>query len=170
MRARIAKLASSPNVADIAMAPQPKHFVHWPRVGASICVFRGTDVLLVERGKGALQGYWSLPGGHIEPGETARNAALRELAEETGVTAELIGLVDVHDVLIKTASGELTAHYVLTVFFGRWVAGQPVAGGDARSTRFVPLSDLKQYEMTDGAARIIGQAWHLLQTRLSESD
>jgi 8-oxo-dGTP diphosphatase len=133
-----------------------------------MCVFRGADVLLVERGKGALQGYWSLPGGHIEPGETAREAALRELAEETGVTAELIGLVDVHDVLIKSATGELTAHYVLTVFFGRWLAGQPAAGGDARSARFVPLSDLNQYEMTDGAARIIGQAWHLLETGPSE--
>ena len=78
--------------------PQP-----WPRSGVSAIVFRAREVLLVERGSGALKGRWSLPGGHIEAGERARAAALREVREETGVAAEIAGLVDVHEVILRTA-------------------------------------------------------------------
>ncbi|NJO32724.1 MAG: NUDIX domain-containing protein, partial [Rhodospirillales bacterium] len=93
--------------------------------------------LLVERGKGALPGTWSLPGGHIEPGERAMAAALREVGEETGVEAEILGLTDVHDVMIRGVEGQISAHYVLAVYFGRWVRGEPVAGGDVVTARFV---------------------------------
>jgi 8-oxo-dGTP diphosphatase len=51
----------------------------WPRCGASAAIFRNDEVLLIERAKGALKGRWSLPGGHVEPGETAKAAALREV-------------------------------------------------------------------------------------------
>ena len=62
----------------------------WPRCAASAAIFRGSTVLLVQRSKGALRGLWSLPGGHIEAGETARAAAVRErLGRIARVTAEL---------------------------------------------------------------------------------
>ena len=111
----------------------------WPRCGASAAIFRGTEVLLVERGKGPLRGLWSLPGGHIEPGEAARAAALREVREETGVEAEIAGLLDIHEVLRHDDGGRLTAHYLLVVFFGRWLGGEPAPGDDAAAARFVPV-------------------------------
>src|SRR5215470_11352460 len=94
--------------------------VAWPRCGASAAIFRGREVLLVERGKGALKGRWSLPGGHIEPGERARDAARRELHEETRIEARFAGLLDIHEVLIHSPAGGLLAHYLIAVFFGRW--------------------------------------------------
>jgi ADP-ribose pyrophosphatase YjhB (NUDIX family) len=98
--------------------------VAWPRCGASAAVFRGETVLLIVRAKGALKGLWSLPGGHIEPGETARAAAMREVREETGVEADIDALVDVHDVILRGAEGKLSAHYLIAVFRGRWRTGQ----------------------------------------------
>ena len=73
----------------------------WPRCGASAAIFREGAVLLIERAKGALKGRWSLPGGHIEPGETARRRPCARCCEETGVEADIHGLVDVHDVILR---------------------------------------------------------------------
>ncbi len=57
------------------------------RLGASVCLIDavGRRVLLGRRLSGARQGEWAFPGGRIEPGEAARDAAIRELREETGV-------------------------------------------------------------------------------------
>ena len=136
-----------------------------PRPAASIAVFRGADVLLVERGKPPVAGLWSLPGGHIETGEKARDAALRELAEETGVTAEIADVTAVHDVIVRDKGGMVTVHYVLSVFYGRWVAGEPVAATDCRDARFVALDDLKGYALTPGAEHIIRTAYNRFTTK-----
>lgn len=137
----------------------------WPRPAASAAIFRGDAVLIVERGKGALPGTWSLPGGHIEPGETARAAAVREIGEETGLAVVLSGLVDVHDAIIRNGDGVLTAHYVLTVFWGHCEEGTPKAATDVRDARFVPVSGIDGYRMTPGAQRIIRRAYEFSRQR-----
>jgi 8-oxo-dGTP diphosphatase len=104
-----------------------------PCVGV-VCL-RGDDVLLIRRGAPPRAGEWSLPGGRIEPGERATEAALRELREETGVEARIVGLVDVVDGLFPEAG----RHYVLIDYAAEWIAGDPVAGDDAAEARFVAL-------------------------------
>jgi 8-oxo-dGTP diphosphatase len=130
----------------------------WPKAAASVAVFRGSSVLIAERAMGPRAGLWSLPGGHIEPGETAAAAALRELTEETGVTAALTGLVDVHDVILRDPDGRLTVHYLLAVYAARWVSGEPAAASDSRQARFVRLADLSGYNLTPGALGLIERA------------
>jgi 8-oxo-dGTP diphosphatase len=110
-----------------------------PVPAAGVVCLRGPEdfreVLLIRRGQPPRLGEWSLPGGRIEFGERAEDAALRELFEETGVTAELAGLVDVVDGLFGDR------HYVLIDYVARWVAGEPVAGDDAAEARFMPLHE-----------------------------
>jgi 8-oxo-dGTP diphosphatase len=130
----------------------------WPRCGASLAVFRGDSLLLVKRGAGAFKGLWSLPGGHIEPGERACATALRETLEETGVAAAAPRLIDIHEVLLRDAGGALAAHYLIVVFAARWREGEPVAGDDAESARFVPLSELTRYPLTEGLGPLIARA------------
>jgi len=137
--------------------------VTWPKAGASFALFRGNSVLLVHRSKPPR--LWSLPGGHIEPGETAAAAATRELLEETGLTATAAVLIDVLDVIVRDPDGALRAHYLLTVYAGQWRDGEPRAASDAGDARFVPLAGLDEYPLTPEAKRLISQAW----TKLSDA-
>ena len=107
-----------------------------PAVGV-VCL-RGNEVLLIRRGKPPRAGEWSLPGGRIEPGERATDAALRELAEETGVTARITGLIDVVDGIFAEAG----LHYVLIDYAAEWLSGELVAGDDAVEARFVSLDQV----------------------------
>ena len=128
-----------------------------PAVGM-VC-FRGEDVLLIRRGTPPRRGEWSLPGGRIEPGEPAQQAALRELREETGVEAEIIGLVDIVDAIFTNRAGNLiTRHYVLVDYVARWVAGAPVAGDDAAEARFFHQSELGSLDLWDETLRVIAAA------------
>lgn len=101
-----------------------------PAVGV-VCL-KGDEVLLIRRGTPPRVGEWSLPGGRLEPGERLAVAALRELREETGVEAELIGLIDVVDGLFPEAG----KHYVLIDYAARWTSGAVVAGDDAAEAGF----------------------------------
>ncbi len=138
----------------------------WPRLGASAAIFRDGAVLLGERGKGALAGYWSLPGGHVEPGERAADAARREVAEETGIAAEILGLVDLHEIIRRDGDGDAVAwHYAIAVFYGAWCGGEPLAASDCRTARFIGLDDLGSVPLTDGAEAIIQRAVRLFRDR-----
>lgn len=123
-----------------------------PAVGV-VCL-RGDSVLLIRRGTPPRQGEWSLPGGRIEPGERAVDAALRELREETGVKAEITGLIDVVDGLFPEAG----RHYVLIDYAARWLSGEPVAGDDAAEARFVALDEVESLIDWSETRRIIRMA------------
>ena len=131
---------------------------HWPKLGASIAVFRDGQVLIVERAKPPLAGVWSLPGGHVEPGEAAGDAALRELLEETGVAAELLDVAGTREVIRRADDGRIEAHYVILAHAGIWQSGEPVARSDVSAARFVDPADLTHYRMTEGATGIILRA------------
>ncbi len=131
---------------------------HWPKAAASAAVFRKNQVLIVERGKGGSAGVWSLPGGHIEAGETARAAAAREVREETGVVVDIKAIVDVHDAIFHNNDGSLRAHYVLSVYCGAWRYGEPAAASDARSARFVDPHELCHYTTTPRLADFVAAA------------
>ena len=104
-----------------------------PCVGV-VCL-RGPQVLLIRRGKPPRMGEWSIPGGRMEMGETVAAAALRELREETGVEAELLGLIEVLDHISEHG------HAVLIDFAARWTAGEPVRGDDAAEAAFVDIEE-----------------------------
>lgn len=138
----------SAGVAGVG-APVPAAGVVCLRRGAE-----GLEVLLIRRGRPPRRGEWSLPGGRIEPGEGARAAALRELAEETGVEAEITGLIDVVDGVFPEAG----LHYVLIDFSARWIAGEPRAGDDAAEARFWPVAEALETVAWSETRRVIALA------------
>ena len=95
---------------------------------------RGEAVLLVRR---ADNGEWTPVAGIVDPGEHPRLTAVREVAEETAVTAEVERLVwlGVSDVIVYDNGDE--TQYIDHVFRCRWVDGDPFpADGEASETAF----------------------------------
>lgn len=137
---------------------QPVSPVPVPTVGV-VCL-RGQEVLLIKRGNPPRQGQWSLPGGRIERGETTPDAALRELLEETGVEARLLGLIDVVDGVFPARPGfGISRHYLLIDYAARWTTGEPVAGDDAADARFVSRDEAMALVEWDETRRVIVQAY-----------
>ena len=139
----------------VAREPIPLRPV--PAVGTAC--FRGDDVLLIQRGTKPLAGDWSIPGGRLEFGELTGDAALRELHEETGVSARLIGLVDVVDAIFTSRrTAETSRHYLLFDYAAIWEAGEPIAGDDAAHAEWISPDRLTGLGLWDETRRIIEAA------------
>ena len=110
-----------------------------PICGVGVVCFKDDQVLIVKRAKPPITWEWSIPGGGQELGETTRDAALRELKEETAIDARLIGLIDVIDSVRRDDDDKIQFHYTLVDFAAEWVAGEPVADDDDQRRAFTPV-------------------------------
>jgi 8-oxo-dGTP diphosphatase len=102
-----------------------------PVLAASIAVFRDGKVLLATRTKPPADKLWSLPGGKVEAGETLEEAALRELEEEVGVTARILGFNRHVEIVGRSEAGLVSHHFVVASFVGVWISGEPKPGPEA---------------------------------------
>ena len=84
-------------------------------------------VLLIRRGSDPYEGYWALPGGFVEVGETLEEAAAREAEEETGLEVEIIRLVGVYSDPDRDPRG----HNVSCAYLARVRSGELSAATDA---------------------------------------
>ncbi len=100
-------------------------------------------VILVQRGKDPNRGAWGFPGGHVEWGETLVQAAVRELLEETDVTATALETLPPVDVIEADDTGTVTMHYVLGAVICSYVSGSPTPLDDAADARWVPVDQIE---------------------------
>jgi 8-oxo-dGTP diphosphatase len=128
------------------------------RVGVGVVVLDGDTVLLIRRGKPPRKGEWSLPGGHIELGETLKAAAAREVMEETSLSITVRGLVDVVDLIDVEGTGEINQHYALIDYWGEYVDGTLQAGSDAADAAWHKLDDIGFLRLWSETERIIFRA------------
>ena len=131
----------------------------FPILGASACVWRGGQVLLIKRGKPPGKGMWSLPGGKIEPGETAETAARRELFEETQIVAKFAHMLGPYEIL----QGE-TVLYSITCFAGGYVSGNALANSDAADLAWIYPHELGGLNLAPNIAQAIADAYKVLRT------
>lgn len=133
-----------------------------PTLAASAAVFKGPLVLLARRGASPGAGLWSLPGGRVEAGETIAEAAAREVMEEVGVEAEIVGLASALDVIIKDKAGVLKAHFVVLAHAARWRAGEPQVGEEAAEVGWFRPEEVADLPTTAGLAGVVMEAARLI--------
>ncbi|MDX2179901.1 MAG: NUDIX hydrolase [Bryobacteraceae bacterium] len=130
-----------------------------PILGVGALLFDAGRVLLVERGKEPLKGYWSLPGGAVETGESLRDAIRREVLEETGLEIEPGGVAEIFERITPDADGRAHYHYVLIDYLCTILGGEPRAASDVADVRWVPVANLSDYRLTSGTQPVIERAF-----------
>ena len=133
-----------------------------PIVGIGIVVLRGDEVLICRRGKPPNVGSWTLPGGAQDIGETCKDAARRELQEETGLLVGDLHFCDYVDTVRRDGDGRVRFHYTILDFCAAYAGGEAVAGSDVSEVRWVPIDELGPYALWTEAHRIIGIARGIL--------
>jgi 8-oxo-dGTP diphosphatase len=121
-----------------------------PVVGVGVVVIDQDRILLVQRSKDPGRGLWAVPGGKVELGEPLRDAARREVAEETGLTVEVGEVVWVGEVI------DDANHIVLIDFSGSVVSGELSPADDAADARWVLLDDAPGYPLTPTMYDLVG--------------
>ncbi|MCK4588328.1 NUDIX hydrolase [Candidatus Woesebacteria bacterium] len=107
-------------------------------VTANAVVIKGGEILLIQRRKEPFKDCWAIPGGFVETTETTKDACLRELEEETGVSGKIIRLIGVYD-----APGRDPRHTVCVSYLVKVVGEIDIkADDDARDVKWFPLNKL----------------------------
>ena len=135
---------------------QPSH----PQLAVSAAIFRDDKILLVRRARSPAKGFYSLPGGRVELGETLHVALHREVGEETALKIEIAGLAGWREVLPETAG---SGHYLIMSFAARWVAGEPLLNDELDDFRWLAPDGLGDLEVTAGLQPVIQSARRLLR-------
>jgi ADP-ribose pyrophosphatase len=119
-----------------------------PWVAVGVVVMRDGKVLLVQRGKEPGLGLWAVPGGMVDLGETAREAAAREAKEETCLDVEVGEVCWVADAIRRDAEGRVVYHNVIIDFLATVRAGEPTCADDAMDVRWVGPDDVEALPLT----------------------
>jgi 8-oxo-dGTP diphosphatase len=123
-------------------------------------IFRGGKVLLVRRAKSPAKGFYSLPGGRVEFGETLHAALRREVTEETALKVEIVELAGWREV-VPTATG--SGHYLIMSFAARWSAGEVVLNEELDDYRWLAPDAIGAMKLTGGLMEVIRSARRVLE-------
>jgi ADP-ribose pyrophosphatase YjhB (NUDIX family) len=118
------------------------------------------ELLVIQRGHEPAVGRWTLPGGRIEPGESAEQAVVREVLEETGLVVSVIREVGSLS-LPAPEGGTYRIRDFLCALDPTSRSLTPCAGDDAAHAAFMGVSALRQVATTTGLLEIL-QSWGVL--------
>lgn len=121
--------------------PTPRRI---PAVGAVIHDDAGR-ILLVLRRHDPQAGYWSIPGGKVDHGESLADAVIREVREETGLVVEVGREAWVVD--IPAGEGRI---FEVHDFMAEWVGGSLTAGDDAADAQWFTFAEMAEIPVVDG--------------------
>jgi len=131
-----------------------------PQLAVSGAIFRDGKVLLVRRARAPGKGFYSLPGGRVEFGESLHTALHREVDEETGLRIEISGFAGWREVLPAAGGG---GHYVIMSFAARWTDREPVLNDEHDDFKWLKPEALGDLKVTGGLHEVIAAARRLIE-------
>lgn len=125
-----------------------------PMVGVGILIRRGDRYLLIKRAADPDAGLWSIPGGLVEVGERAADAAVREAREETGLDVEVVEILGVVDKIIREG-GRVKFHFVIVDYLAEPRGGALEASSDALDAVWVGAEEFPRYELSSTLVELL---------------
>ena len=119
-----------------------------PMVGVGVLTRNRERYLLIKRAADPDAGLWSIPGGLVEVGEKAADAAVREMKEETGLDVEITGILGVVDKIVRDEEARIKYHYVIIDYIATPKGGSLRAASDALDARWLEAEEFPQYELS----------------------
>ena len=119
-----------------------------PMIGVGILIRRGEEYLMIKRASEPDKGLWSVPGGMVEIGEKAEDAAVREAEEETGLIVEIREDLGVVDKIMRDELGRVKYHFVIIDYLAEPVSGEMHHHDDALDALWVHPIDFRKYQMS----------------------
>jgi 8-oxo-dGTP diphosphatase len=138
-----------------AAPAQPSH----PQLAVSAAIFRDGKLLLVRRARSPAKGFYSLPGGRVEYGESLSAALHREVDEETGLKIEIVGMAGWSEVLPQATGA---GHYLILSFAARWLDKEPVLNEEHDDFQWLAPDALGGLKLTGGLEEIVASALRLV--------
>lgn len=136
----------------------PEKTLPVPSIGVGGVLFNSDQqVLLIKRNQPPAKGWWSIPGGRLESGESLVEACRREFYEETNLDIMVKHIVAVVERRLEGF------HYVIIDFYVQLVDEEncaPFAQSDVAEAKWVGLSDLGQFDLVEGLTEIITRTFH----------
>jgi 8-oxo-dGTP diphosphatase len=130
-----------------------------PQLAVSAAIFRDGKVLLVRRARSPGRGFYSLPGGRVEFGESLHTALHREVREETGLEIEIVGLAGWREVLPSASGG---GHYLIMSFAARWAGREPILNDEHDDFIWIEPGNFGDLKLTGGLPEVVSAAKRLL--------
>ena len=113
------------------------------------------EILLVKRKRGAFIGHWALPGGFVEIGETLKNAAAREVLEETCLKVKPERIIGIYDDPKRDPRGHMVSVVFLCSIKGGKLKPQPE---EVSEVRFFPVLKIRKLKIAFDHRKIINDA------------
>jgi len=141
----------------------PRIYPQRPFLAVSAAIIRDGKVLVVRRARPPAKGFYSLPGGVVEIGETLHEAVRREVREETGMAIEPVGLAGFRETIVRDPENRVERHFVILPFAARWVAGEPRLNEELSEACWIELAEVAALPTTPGLTAIVATALEQLQ-------
>lgn len=150
---------NAPPPETVAAPDSDRRYPRRPLVGVGALILDGDRILMAQRGKQPLKGWWSLPGGALETGELLADAVRREVREETGLEIDPLSVFEIFERITRDAEGLAEYHYVLIDYICRVTGGQLAPGDDVCQVEWVRRRDLPKLQITEGTLGVIEKAF-----------
>lgn len=131
-----------------------------PAIGIGAVIFKDNTVLLVKRKNPPCQDEWAIPGGKVKLGETLKQAAEREIYEETGIKIKANNTIYTFELIEHDEKNSILFHYVIVDLAAEYLSGELHANDDAIEARWLTNREMLNLNVNQQTRELLQEKYH----------